>query len=620
MDYDKYKSLVAKMPLGKSLPDAIYVHESAVTYLPIELQNLISNVASALKIDRNEWNLLKFFKRDFKLTYLHYPDFEVYAYPPLKKSHSVDLEKLSFRTVNYADSPNPPILHRKETFIHKSHPSLILFEEITKEGELAGLFNNTRSIGFKVNWENKIQSLGYYLDEKGRLHSKVQFLEREKQEELEIKRHLTAIDRNRLSQPMQILARHGYLNGESSVLDYGCGKGDDVRELEAHGVDVVSWDPVHNPEGEKTKSDIVNLGFVINVIEDRLERDATLKDAWSYVGTLLIISAMVAGESFIANFRPYKDGIVTSRNTFQKYYAQTELKDYIETVLSESPVAVGQGIYIVFKNKIEEQKFLLERQKIKRVWNHLAAHKKPANPKISAADIIEKDKALFEDFYLTVLNLGRMPSSSEFEHIPQIRTYATSLKRGYEALIEVHGREAIEQSIEDRKRDLTVYFALSLFSKRKMYSKMPDSLKKDIKEFFQSYNNALEIASKVLFSVGDSELITEVSTQTYRLFQTGEFNEGHSWIIKTEMIQSLPSILRIYIGCASQLYGDIEDIHLVKIHFRSGKVSFLRYDDWSKQTPLLVERIKVKLREQDIDFFEYGGAYMPTPLLNKKIY
>jgi len=189
MDYDKYKSLVAKMPLGKSLPDAIYVHESAVTYLPIELQNLISNVASALKIDRNEWNLLKFFKRDFKLTYLHYPDFEVYAYPPLKKSHSVDLEKLSFRTVNYADSPNPPILHRKETFIHKSHPSLILFEEITKEGELAGLFNNTRSIGFKVNWENKIQSLGYYLDEKGRLHSKVQFLEREKQEELEIKRH-----------------------------------------------------------------------------------------------------------------------------------------------------------------------------------------------------------------------------------------------------------------------------------------------------------------------------------------------------------------------------------------------------------------------------------------------
>ena len=32
---------------------------------------------------------------------------------------------------------------------------------------------------------------------------------------------------------MQILARHDYLNGDQSILDYGCGKGDDIRELEA---------------------------------------------------------------------------------------------------------------------------------------------------------------------------------------------------------------------------------------------------------------------------------------------------------------------------------------------------------------------------------------------------
>ena len=53
------------------------------------------------------------------------------------------------------------------------------------------------------------------------------------------------------------------------MLDYGCGKGDDVRELEAHEIDVSGWDPTHNPEGALINSDIVNLGFVLNVIEER---------------------------------------------------------------------------------------------------------------------------------------------------------------------------------------------------------------------------------------------------------------------------------------------------------------------------------------------------------------
>ena len=79
-------------------------------------------------------------------------------------------------------------------------------------------------------------------------------------------------------------------------------------------------------------------------------------------------------------------------------------------------------------------------------------------------------------------------------------------------------------------------------------------------------------------------------------------------------------MLRIYIGCAIQLYGDIEEMQLIKAHIRSGKVSLMRYKDWEKETPLLIERIKIKLRDQDIDFFDYVGEYEPTPLLNKDIF
>ena len=93
--------------------------------------------------------------------------------------------------------------------------------------------------------------------------------------------------------------------------------------------------------------------------------------------------------------------------------------------------------------------------------------------------------------------------------------------------------------------------------------------------------------------------------------------DGHSFTFHKDHLGDLPAELRIYIGCATQLYGDIDDFQLIKAHIRSGKVSLMRYDDWNKEEPLLVERVKIKLRELDIDFFDYSGNFKPTPLLNR---
>ena len=41
--------------------------------------------------------------------------------------------------------------------------------------------------------------------------------------------------------------------------------------------------------------------------------------------------------------------------------------------------------------------------------------------------------------------------------------------------------------------------------------------------------------------------------------------------------------MRIYVGCATQLYGDLDSIHLIKAHITSGKVSLMGYDDWNKE-------------------------------------
>ena len=64
----------------------------------------------------------------------------------------------------------------------------------------------------------------------------------------------------------------------------------------------------------------------------------------------------------------------------------------------------------------------------------------------------------------------------------------------------------------------------------------------------------------------------------------------------------------------------LENVDLIKAHITSGKVSLMRYDNWSKDEPLLLERVKIKLRELDIDFFDYSGEFEPTALINKVEY
>ena len=622
MDFSTFKSLVKEIPVGKQLPDAVYIHESAMHTLPEKLASIVLKVASALKVDDDSWNIIKFNKRDFKITFLNYPDFETYAYPPLKLSNTVDLQKLSSRVGNYSESENPPILHRKETFVTSEYPLYEAFCQATQEGENIGLYENTRTIGFKQSWETLIKNKGYTLDESGRLH-KYETIVKPNSITLpkgSIERHKTAIDRNSLSQPIQILARHNYLNGEFSLLDYGCGKGDDLRELEAHGIDAIGWDPVHRSEGELLNSDIVNLGFVLNVIEERQERTETLKRAWNYADKLLIVSVMIAGDRHIEQFQPYKDGIITSRNTFQKYYSQGEFRNYIEETIGESAIAVGQGIFILFKDKIEEQLFLVERQHIRRSWKQKTQREiKQHTPKIQK-DLIDKHLSLFTDFWETSLDLGRIPANSEFEFSDQIRRVAGSHNKAHNALLEHFGTELFEEAKQKRREDLLVYFALAQFEKRKAQSKMPDSLKRDLKAFFNSYNNAIDEAKELLFSVGDPYTIEKACNKAYEDIGCGELTDGHSFTFHKDYLGDIPPELRVYIGCATQLYGDTDDMHLIKAHIRSGKVSLMRYEKWESETPMLIERIKIKLRELDVDFFDYVGEFKPMPLDNKSVF
>jgi DNA phosphorothioation-associated putative methyltransferase len=67
-----------------------------------------------------------------------------------------------------------------------------------------------------------------------------------------------------------------------------------------------------------------------------------------------------------------------------------------------------------------------------------------------------------------------------------------------------------------------------------------------------------------------------------------------------------------------QLYGELDDIQLIKIHITSGKVTLLGYEGFD-DTPLpqLKERVKIKMAEQDVDFFDYIREDKRPVLLDK---
>jgi DNA phosphorothioation-associated putative methyltransferase len=619
MDAVLYSQLVSEIKIGKKLPDAIYIHESAFEEIPTKLSTIINAVGKALKVPSEDWNIVKLSRNKFSMSLLNYPTFFEESYPPLKQSVTVNLEKLGHKTTDYSNYDNPPILHRKETMITQGHPNYDEFCLITQEGEQAGLYENSRHIGFKASWEAIINSHGYELVDGRLFRNSALAIDSNEQK---IDRDKTAIVRYELSAPMKTLAKNSFLEGQYSIFDYGCGRGDDLRELEAHGLDVLGWDPNFLPDANKVNADLVNIGFVINVIEERNERIEALQGAWELTDKLLVASAMLANESHLAKFTPYKDGIITSRNTFQKYYTQSELKLFIELSLEVQAVAVAPGIYFIFKDKELEQEFLQNRHRRNHSWEHKS---QPINIKEAKTKLLfSTHNDLFESFWQSCLLLGRCPAIDEFSKSNELVALLGTMKKAFRFCKSFFDTKDLATAQQMRKEDLLVYFSVGLFGKRKAYKHQPEQTKRDVKEFFGTQTVAQTQATELLFQIADVEKIEQECVEASETLPASvldyENEKPHSLTLHKKYLDLLSPLLRVYVSSALQLYGELDDIQLIKVHITSGKLTLLGYEDYeTAEQPRLKERVKIKMAEQDVDFFDYmlrGGEV--TILQNKQ--
>jgi DNA phosphorothioation-associated putative methyltransferase len=365
--------------------------------------------------------------------------------------------------------------------------------------EAAGLFRDSQRIGFAREWHERLRAAGYEVRDhfliplNGASNPETRAAEN-------LARHKTALSRYALSTPMQALGRYEYLDGSRSVFDYGCGKGDDVRILCQNGIAATGWDPHFAPDAPKTKADIVNLGFVINVIENPSERAQALREAYSLADRLLSVSVMLTGRAE-TNGEAFGDGLRTSRNTFLKYYTQRELRDYLWSVLDKEPVAVGPGIFFLFKDEAEEQRFLEHRVRTRDGLIRLISRiPKPTREEREQA-FYDTHRNLVEPLWEKWLELGRKPELDEVEQRTEIEEIFGSLAKALRFLERFQGTEATATAFRSRKADLTVYFALQQFEQRQSYTALPEELRRDVRTFFGSYQNAQAEARQLLFSL-----------------------------------------------------------------------------------------------------------------------
>jgi DNA phosphorothioation-associated putative methyltransferase len=385
-------------------------------------------------------------------------------------------------------------------------------------------------------------------------------------------------------------------------MDYGCGRGSDVRLLRDRGLDCVGWDPTHAPDGARRSSDVVNLGYVVNVIEDLSERREALSRAWRLAQRVLIVSARLRAETPDVT-APYADGHVTRLGTFQKFYEQQELRTWIDQTLDVASVPAAPGVFYIFRDPGERAAFVASR--FRRV---------SAAPRLRVGEqLLIEHKALLEPLAAFISDRGRLPAPGELPEYGPIQSALGSMSRAYRVLQSVSDKGAWDRVRQERSQDLLVFVALSRFDGRPKFSELPLPLQRDVKAFFGTYTAACAAADEQLFSLGRPDRLEEAC----RTSPIGKIMP-RALYFHVDAVAELPIVLRLYEGCARGYLGAVPGANIVKLANDEPKVSYLSYPEFERDPhPALAASVSVNLQTFRVRQRQYAND-RNRPILHRK--
>ena len=576
---------------GKVVGEAQYVHKSAVSMLAdVEKAKLLKclDLIDATTL----WNVVKFdLKEPNKISLLEYSNFAEDAFPVLLNGTNIDLSSNAIKHRAYSLS-NPPVLHRKELLLPASDPNREKYVALTEELEELGAFINISELGTKQRWLKRLEELGIEIvDHEIRVSDQEADADKNA---LEVFRHRTALKRKKLSSCMGALVDSSLVTNKSKIFDYGCGRGDDVSILAQNNFENVSgWDPYFAKDNAIPKnSEFVSLSFVLNVIEDADERHSVLKKAFKIASKALVFSVMLEHQNTLQFAYPFNDGYLTSINTFQKYYSAPEIEAVVKEQLNETPIKLGPGIYIVFKDKSLEQEYLFKRQ-LGLLVETKTAVKDDAGDRFAEALVAKMVK--------TILSFGRVPKLTELkskfqEEIAQARVSYNRLSRLALSQISISDLKHVREAFS---AEILIFLAINRFDGRVKYGDLPEKFQIDVRAHFGSLRSANEEAERLLFSLSDTDGLISAALDAERA--------GHGQLIGTKFrcrskqCDKLPKNLRLFYKIGERLHRSISDTDIIQLHLETKKMAFLIVNEFERSSlPRIHSREIVNFASQDI--------------------
>lgn len=408
------------------------------------------------------------------------------------------------------------------------------------------------------------------------------------------------MQRYSLSRPLALAVAHRLVDASRTVFDYGCGRGADVRLLNRLGIHAGGWDPHFRPDEPLLMADCVNLGYVLNVIENPVERLETLRSAFALATRVLIVSVRV--DQSLGDATEFADGVVTKIGSFQKLYSQAEFREYLREALDHLPHMASLGIAYVFKDPELEAQYLAQLSLLRPISSHEAIRKEFA-----------KDRTAQRYLSLTKA-LGRPPLAAEFKGMPKLLDRYGSLQR-----IERIGQSLIDGDLlvtarEEKRSNFLTYIAMLLLQglKPPPIRSLPEDVQADIKMLWSNYKASIEAGMSFLFELGKPGAIAEqckISPVGKRL--------PDSLYVHTSSEPLLPSLVRLMILAARQIVGELE-YDLIKISLDGKKLSFLRYPAFEDEAhPELAYSVRVYLPTASYGIKDFRSSENP-PILHRK--
>jgi DNA phosphorothioation-associated putative methyltransferase len=418
-----------------------------------------------------------------------------------------------------------------------------------------------------------------------------------------VDRHKAAIGRTEASRPLKLAMEAGFVTPERSYFDYGCGRGDDVRRLQAMGISALGWDPGNPGSKAPRRAEVVNLGYVVNVIEDATERAQALRNAWDLAQSVLLVAARLTIDVKDVAGKPYRDGILTRLGTFQKFYQQSELRSWIDETLDTDSVAASPGVFFVFRDLGLRESYLAARYTRRR-----------AAPKLRKSNVLfEQHKDILQPLLEFLTDRARLPETHEVATGAELTDVFGSLRRAFAVVKRVTGTDPWDIARVERYQDLLVHFALARFDKNRRMSDLPADLQLDVREFFSSYKAACESADRLLFSAGDMDVVEKAMA----VREVGKLTPSALYI-HADALPRLSPVLRVYEGCARRYVGDVAGANLIKLHRGQPRVSYLSYPTFDTAPhPALDSSLVVALSELSLDYTLYRERDNP-PVLHRK--